>query len=90
MYKEKAEALWGIIDDIDTLSDIIKPATEKGYKAFYDAVMKKQTERHKYLTSYDGYTLVTPELHITENTREQSSTDQPEGKRMKGEENGYS
>ena len=39
--RKKAEALWGIIDDIDTLSDIIKPATEKGYKAFYDAVMKK-------------------------------------------------
>lgn len=73
MYKEKAEALWSIIDDIDTLSDVIKPSTEKGYKAFYEAVMKKQKERHKYLTSYDGYTLTPPELHITENTREQSS-----------------
>jgi len=79
MYKEKAEALWQIIDDIDTLSDIIKPSTEKGYKAFYEAVMKKQQERHKYLTSYDGYTLTPPELHITENTREQSSPNQPKG-----------
>ena len=77
MYKEKAEALWGIIDDIDTLSDIIKPSTEKGYKAFYEAVMKKQAERHKYLTSYDGYTLTPPELHITENTLEQSFPNQP-------------
>ena len=79
MYKEIAEALWQIIDDIDKLSDIIKPSTEKGYKAFYEAVMKKQQKRHKYLTSYDGYTLTPPEQHITENTQEQSSPNQPKG-----------
>lgn len=41
-------ALWDIIDDIDTYSDIIKPTTLEGYKTFYQKVMKLVQRRHKY------------------------------------------
>ena len=45
------EELWQLLDDIDTASDMFKP--EK--TAFYEYVMAKANERHKYLIS-DGYT----------------------------------
>ena len=53
---DRAKALWGLLDDIDTASDMFKPRDENSYKAFYNYAMKKQAERHKYLES-DGYTL---------------------------------
>jgi len=55
-FKPISKILWGLLDDIDTASDMFKPSDEKSYKAFYDYVMKKQDERHKYLRS-DGYVL---------------------------------
>ena len=55
----RAEALWKLLDDIDTLSDIIKPIKEDGYKAFYKAVMSIASKRFDVLKS-DGYDLFTP------------------------------
>jgi hypothetical protein len=51
-----AEALWGLLDDIDSASDMIKPTNLEGYKKFYDYAMRKSEERHKFLRS-DGYKL---------------------------------
>lgn len=53
-----AEKLWGIIDNVDTLSDTIKPSNDLGYKKFYDAVMNRVGKRFKYLSS-DGFNLFT-------------------------------
>ena len=56
MPNEDAETLWGLLDDIDTLSDAIKPSSEEGYKAFYDGALKTAEKRHDVLVS-DGYLL---------------------------------
>jgi len=69
-YLVAAERLWQILDNIDSLSDVIKPTTPKGYAAFYHGVMNRIGERFKVLTS-DGYTLRLPEecaLKIREET----------------------
>ena len=52
-----AEALWELLDDIDTESDAIKPVDEAGYKAFYEAAMRHAQKRHRYMAS-DGYNLI--------------------------------
>ena len=49
---ETEKALWGLLDDIDTASDMFKPK----HTSFYRYVMKKVEERHKYIIS-DGYNL---------------------------------
>lgn len=56
------EALWCLLDDIDTLSDITKPTLEnsKAAMAFYNNAMRYAAERFKYLKS-DGYKLYTLE-----------------------------
>lgn len=54
-----AEALWQLLDDIDTSSDVIKPSTEAGYKAFYNSTMTRVDRRFQQLTS-DGYNLYLP------------------------------
>ena len=43
--REVAKALWGLLDDIDTASDMFKPRDEASYKAFYEYAMKKAEER---------------------------------------------
>ena len=55
-----AEALWCLLDDIDSASDMFKPSDNNpdSYKRFYSYAMKKQGLRFKYLTS-DGYKLFT-------------------------------
>ena len=55
---EIVEGLFGLLDDIDTASDIYKPQDEESYKRFYQYAMKKAEDRGKYLTS-DGYNLFT-------------------------------
>jgi len=52
--------LWGMLDDIDTASDMIKPRDLEGYKRFYEYAMKKAAERHGIAHSPDGYKLVKP------------------------------
>jgi len=60
-WQNKAEALWRLLDDIDTASDMFKPHDEKSYKSFYHYAMMKCTERGKYMISLDGYTLTAGE-----------------------------
>ena len=59
-FREIAEKLWSLLDDIDTASDIFKPQNEESAMAFYNNAMKKVAERFKYLDS-DGYKLYTKE-----------------------------
>ena len=58
-YKEIATELWGLLDDIDTASDMFKPCENNGiksYENFYKYAMKKSEKRHKLLKS-DGHKL---------------------------------
>lgn len=59
VYKEAAEKLWGLLDDIDTLTDIIKPTSLQGYTRFYQSAVKRAEQRHLVLVS-DGYSLHIP------------------------------
>ena len=54
-FKKAAIDLWGLLDDIDTYSDIAKGNDA----AFRKAVERKVKERHKILES-DGYNLFIP------------------------------
>jgi hypothetical protein len=54
-WKDRAEKLWQIIDDIDTYSDMAK-GDEKLYRSL---VERKQKTRFDILTS-DGYDLFVP------------------------------
>ena len=58
-WRECAEALWGILDDIDTLSDMLKPNDEDGYRKFCSMALKRADKRHLLLHS-DGYKLTPP------------------------------
>ena len=51
-WKKKAEALWCLLDDIDTYGDMLKPKID----IYFKKVNQKAAERHKYLKS-DGYNL---------------------------------
>ena len=52
-WKRKAEALWQIIDDIDTYGDMFKPE----HTSYVNAVDAKTRERFKHMES-DGYFIV--------------------------------
>ena len=52
MITEREQALWQLLDDIDTASDIFKPEQTE----FYNYVIGKAEERHKHLTC-DGFVL---------------------------------
>lgn len=60
-WKKAAEDLWQLLDDISTASDMFKPTSLEGYKAFYRYTMKRCKERGKILESRDGYTLCWPD-----------------------------
>ena len=51
-WRAKAEALWALLDDISTASDIFKPEQTN----FYKYVMRKCEERSAQMVS-DGYKL---------------------------------
>ena len=53
MITEREKALWKLLDDIDTASDMFKPEEN----IFYKYAMKKAKERYKYLLS-DGHELI--------------------------------
>lgn len=55
-YKQAAEELWDLLDDIDTLCDQLKPENERGFKTFYSLALKICEKRHKIMQS-DGYVL---------------------------------
>ena len=58
-YKEIAEKLWGILDDIDTLPDMIHPNTLEGHEKCWKMMVKRAEKRHKLLKT-DGYKLFLP------------------------------
>jgi len=60
-----AKALYTILDDIDTASDMCKD----NYKAYQDVVMKLQAKKNEFLSS-DGYTLK-PAIEIDGDSEEQ-------------------
>ena len=64
LLDEMAEALWQMLDDIDTYSDMFKT----DYEGFYRATMKKVAERHKIMHS-DGFKL-TPALNAYNKSKE--------------------
>lgn len=56
-YREIAEKLWQLLDDIDTASDMFKPCESNGIKSFenfYTYSLKKASKRFDYLKS-DGF-----------------------------------
>lgn len=52
-WKAKAEALWALLDDIDTAGDIFKPEIT----AYFKYVNRKAAERFKEMKS-DGYRII--------------------------------
>ena len=56
-----AGSLWGLLDDIDTASDMWKPKNEEGYKAFYEYAMRRVARRFDNVNS-DGYELFVREI----------------------------
>ena len=62
--REIAAALWDLLDDIDTASDMLKPSDETRYRQFYKYAMKKSEARHAQVTS-DGYDLYLPNAALS-------------------------
>ena len=58
-WESIAKALWGLLDDVDTLSDSMKPEVTPYMKAV-DRIVRK---RHDLLVS-DGYVLARPEEYV--------------------------
>lgn len=56
-YKQIAEELWGLLDSIDTLPDMIHPNNSEGHEKTWRMMVKRAEKRHRLLKS-DGYTLV--------------------------------
>jgi len=52
--------LWGFLDDIDTLADMIKPNDLVGYQRFFNLAMARVERRHTVLYS-DGHKLYSPD-----------------------------
>ena len=55
-YKQIAEALWGLLDSIDNLPDMIHPSNTEGHKKTWKMMVKRAEKRHKLLKS-DGHKL---------------------------------
>ena len=55
--REKTESLWDILDDIDSLPDMIHPNTAEGHEKCWKMMVKWTERRHEVLKS-DGYILI--------------------------------
>lgn len=55
-WEEIAKALWKILDDIDTLPDMLHPSEYEMADKCWRMMVVRANKRHKYLLS-DGYTL---------------------------------
>lgn len=53
---EAATKLWDLLDDIDTLPDMIKPVTREQHQKLWQSMVKKTDKRHAIMES-DGYKL---------------------------------
>jgi hypothetical protein len=58
MITEREKKLWDLLDDIDSASDIFRPAMDDPFVTY---VMRKAEMRHQYLVS-DGYNLAEPQV----------------------------
>ncbi len=56
LLKVIIDKLFGILDDIDTSSDVLKPRCVESYRKFYEATMRRVAKRHELVAS-DGYAL---------------------------------
>lgn len=56
MITKREEALWQLLDDIDSASDLYRPDMDEPFVRY---VIKKAEARHAYLFS-DGYMLSEP------------------------------
>jgi len=52
-WREKAENLWKLLDDIDTYGDMFKPE----HTIYFKKVNEKANQRHDILSS-DGYNII--------------------------------
>lgn len=59
-FRQSAEGLWSLLDDIDTLGDAIKPTDFNGFVRYWEAVHRVLRKRFKHFKS-DGYKLYTEE-----------------------------
>jgi hypothetical protein len=57
--RERTEKLWGILDDIDSIPDMLHPNTPEGHEQCWKMMVKRADERHDVLET-DGYKLFTP------------------------------
>lgn len=59
-FREFAEELWGLLDDLDTFSDIIKPTIDnpESLVKYYKTALAIAGKRFNYFDS-DGYKLYT-------------------------------
>jgi len=57
-FRQSAEELWSLLDDIDTLGDAIKPNDYNGFVRYWEAVHRVLRKRFKHFQS-DGYKLYT-------------------------------
>lgn len=55
-WEDIAKALWGILDDIDTLPDMLKPSTPEMADKCWRMMVGRAEKRHQYLLS-NGYIL---------------------------------
>ena len=53
-YKKIAEELWKLLDNIDSIPDMIHPNTELGHKKCWQMMVNTAEKRHKFLKT-DGY-----------------------------------
>ena len=58
-YKDIAECLWGLLDDIDTIPDMMKPRTGGDAEDCMKEMLEIAKHRHDYLES-NGYELFVP------------------------------
>ena len=68
---DREKALWALLDNIDTASDMFKPTDLTGYRTFYDYVMKQAAFRHNHLKS-DGYNLYLPGMKPEDTSKPQT------------------
>lgn len=59
-YRDQAEYLWELLDDIDTASDMFKPQDLDSYERYLLWITKKLRKRFNVFKS-DGYKLMTPQ-----------------------------
>lgn len=55
-WKERVVKLWDMLDDIDSVPDMLHPNTERGHESTWKMMVAIAEKRHKILKT-DGFTL---------------------------------